>query len=39
MLEEVVVRDGKPPPLEVVEVVVVVPEEPEDLTEFMEQTV
>tara|TARA_B110000503_G_scaffold124444_1_gene190982 strand:- start:461 stop:751 length:291 start_codon:yes stop_codon:yes gene_type:complete len=37
MLEGVVVRDGKAPPLEVVEVVVVVLEEPEDLTEFTEQ--
>tara|TARA_B110000902_G_C13907202_1_gene436800 strand:+ start:196 stop:555 length:360 start_codon:yes stop_codon:yes gene_type:complete len=39
MLEEVVVRDGKAPPLEVVEVVVVVLEEPEDLTEFTEQQI
>ena len=39
MLEEVVVRDGKAPPLEVVEVVVVVLEEPGDLTELMEQQI
>jgi hypothetical protein len=39
MLEEVAVRDGRRPQLEVVEVVVVEVGEPEDLTEFMEQTV